>query len=192
MPGVLILDHFPCEFDGESYYISEIDAARVEYPGDGDVVSIRIIPDNSLNNLKYGDTTLFLTFNDARLLAQAILSVAFEGVRGPQAWGRDGLGTMGLTWDAAHETADPEPPDLLAMGQAFINELADPEPTDLLGAEPETGRLPADPRPGYTKLGELLAFPDEHSFEPMDTDALERVDAGGTEGIIKAMEGGLA
>ena len=86
----------------------------------------------------------------------------------------------------------PEPPDMLAWGQAFINELTEPEPPDLLGAEPETGRLPADPRPGYTKLGELLAFPDEHSFEPMDTDALERVDAGGTEGIIKAMEGGLA
>ena len=168
MPGVLLRDHFPCEFDGESYYISEIDATRVEYPGDGDVVSIRIIPDNSLNNLKYGDTTLFLTFNDAHLLAQAILSVAFEGVRG---------GVM---------------PIPLAP--------ADPEPPDLLGAEPETGRLPADPRSMPVidpddlpqAWGVVFAGQDPEQFTPLNTDALPRVDAGGTDGIIKAMDGGLA
>ena len=179
MPGVLLRDHFPCEFDGESYYISEIDAARVEYPGDGDVVSIRIIPDNSLNNLKYGDTTLFLTFNDARLLAQAILSVAFEGVHVPPR-----IGT-GRGWLPRAPLADA---------------VAEPEPPDLLGAEPETGRLPADPRviPGNNKDDDRLPIGWEtyssgsRDFTPMDTDALERVDAGGTEGIIKAMEGGLA
>ena len=168
MPGVLLRDHFPCEFDGESYYISEIDAARVNIPDAGEGVSIRIIPDNGLNNLKYGGTTLLLTFNDAHLLAQAILSVAFEGVRG---------GVM---------------PIPLAP--------AVPEPPDMLGAEPETGRLPADPR----KLpvvadpndlpqawGVVFAGQDPEHFEPMDTDALPRVDAGGDQGIIKAMDGGL-
>lgn len=160
MPGVLLRDHIPCEFDGESYYISEIDAARVNIPDAGEGVSIRIIPDNSLNNLKYGDTTLLLTFNDARLLAQAILSVAFE---------------------TTYWQTPPPPAIITGSGNA------DPEPPDLLGAEPETGRLPADPR-GPTPTWKDGIAP---TFEPMDIDALERVDAGGDQGIIKAMDGGL-
>lgn len=169
MPGVLLRDHFPCEFDGESYYISEIDAARVNIPDAGAGVSIRIIPHAKLNNLKYGDTTLLLTFNDARLLAQAILSVAFEPVRGR---------FTSVTGDVAWEN-HPQPHST-SVGAP----VTDPEPPDLLGAEPETGRLPADPRKMPVVApddlpqawGVVFAGQDPEHFTPLDTDALERVD----------------
>lgn len=144
MPGVLLRDHYPCTFDGEEYYIAEIDAARVQLPDASllaqEGVSIRIIPHAKLNNLQYGDTTLLLTFNDARLLAQAILSVAFEGVDP----------TFGHHWGGVQPESTTtfsrdkfNPASLSYALQAFAQ---DPEPPDLLGAEPEVGRLPADPR----------------------------------------------
>lgn len=119
MAGVLLRDQFLCEFDGEGYYLSEIDAHRVNLPDAGEGVEVRIIPDGRMNNIQYGDSFIRLSMNDARLLAQAILSVAFEGVHRPP------------FYDDQPDLLGPEPPvgrlptDPRAVGNAIHYRAAD-------------------------------------------------------------------
>ena len=180
MAGVLLRDQFLCEFDGEGYYLSEIDAHRVNLPDAGEGVEVRIIPDGRMNNIQYGDSFIRLSMNDARLLAQAILSVAFEPVRvvpanpGPGVIYTDSMGEKWLR--VGLDSWAPAPPQAATV--------AEPEPPDLLGPEPPVGRLPADPRADIKAtwdgmdalLNEHRYFNEVREFTTLDTDALPRVD----------------
>ena len=157
--------------------LAEYEATGAKHPGAGTGIRVsqKVVTDEP-QALKWAET------NAPVFVRRTLDRKAFDD------YAKKHAAELGALVRIDEEVTPTIPSDLLSALEAAGLTL--PEPPDLLGAEPETGRLPADPRFGHHWPD---TFPETTTtFTPMDTDALERVDAGGTEGIIKAMEGGLA